>query len=91
MKHHILRGGSAFVCLLAGAVAALGQAPSGVALSASGKIALIDMNTAISRTQEGQQRAKELEVKFVPRVRGLNKNSRKSPTCGTSSVVEATR
>ena len=66
MKHHILRGGSAFVCLLAGAVAALGQAPSGVALSASGKIALIDMNTAISRTQEGQQRAKELEVKFVP-------------------------
>ena len=65
MKHHILRGGSAFVCLLAGAVAALGQAPSG-ALSASGKIALIDMNTAISRTQEGQQRAKELEVKFAP-------------------------
>ena len=65
MKHHILRGGSVFVCLLAGAVAALGQAPSG-ALSASGKIALIDMNTAISRTQEGQQRAKELEVKFAP-------------------------
>ena len=65
MKHHILRGGSVFVCLLAAAVAALGQAPSG-ALSASRKIALIDMNTAISRTQEGQQRAKELEVKFAP-------------------------
>ena len=65
MKHHILRGGSVFVCLLAAAVAALGQAPSG-GLSASGKIALIDMNTAISRTQEGQQRAKELEVKFAP-------------------------
>ena len=65
MKHHILRGGSIFVCLLAGAVAALGQAPSG-ALSAGGKIALIDMNTAITRTQLGQQRAKELEAKFAP-------------------------
>ena len=72
MKHHILRGGSIFVCLLA-AAAALGQAPSG-ALSAGGKIALIDMNTAITRTQEGQQRAKELEVKFAPtstRIEGI--------------------
>ena len=65
MKHHILRGGSVFAFLLASVVVALGQAPSG-ALSASGKMVLIDMNTAISRTQEGQQRAKELEVKFAP-------------------------
>ena len=64
MKHHILRSGSVFVCLMA-AAAALGQAPSG-ALSAGGKIALIDMNTAITRTQLGQQRAKELEAKFAP-------------------------
>ena len=65
MKHHILRSGSVFVGLMAAAVAALGQAPSG-ALSAGGKIALIDMNTAITRTQLGQQRAKELEAKFAP-------------------------
>ena len=64
MKHHILHGGSVFVCLMA-AAAALGQAPSG-ALSAGGKSALIDMNTAITRTQQGQQRAKELEAKFAP-------------------------
>ena len=76
MKHHILRGGSVFVCLLAGAVAALGQAPSG-ALSAGGKIALIDMNTAISRTQEGQQRAKELEVKFAPTSTRINEKQQK--------------
>ncbi len=76
MKHHILRGGSAFVCLLAAAVAALGQAPSG-ALSASGKIGLIDMNTAISRTQEGQQRAKELEVKFAPTSTRINEKQQK--------------
>ena len=65
MKHHILRSGSVFVCFMAAAAAALGQAPSG-ALSAGGKIALIDMNTAITRTQLGQQRAKELEAKFAP-------------------------
>ena len=77
MKHQILRRGSVFVCLLAGAVAAWGQAPSG-ALSASGKIALIDMNTAISRTQEGQQRAKELEVKFAPTSTRIKEKQQKS-------------
>ena len=65
MKHPILRGGSVFVLLLASVVAALGQAPSG-GLTAGGKIALIDMNTAITRTQEGQQKAQELEAKFAP-------------------------
>ncbi len=65
MKHHILYGGSVFVCLVAGAVAALGQTPSGGS-SAAGKMALIDMNTAISKTQEGQQRLKDLEAKFAP-------------------------
>lgn len=73
MKCHILRGGSVFAFLLASVVAALGQAPSG-ALGAGGKIALIDMNTAISRTQEGQQRVKELEAKFAPtsaRIKGI--------------------
>ncbi len=65
MKHHILRGGSLFVCLMAGAVAALGQAPSGGS-TVAGKMALIDMNTAIATTQEGQQRLKDLEAKFAP-------------------------
>ena len=65
MKQQILRGGSGFALLLAGVAAALGQAPSG-GLSANAKIALIDMNTAITKTQEGQQKAKELEAKFAP-------------------------
>ena len=65
MKHQILYGGSVFVCLVAGTVAALGQTPSGGS-TVAGKMALIDMNTAISKTQEGQQRLKDLEAKFAP-------------------------
>ena len=76
MKQQILRGGSVFAFLLAGVVAALGQAPSG-GLGAGGKIALIDMNTAITQTQEGQQEAKELEVKFAPTSTRINEKQQK--------------
>ena len=75
MKQQILRSVSASVCLMAGAVAALGQAPSG--LTAGGKIALIDMNTAITQTQEGQQKAKELEAKFAPKSTGIKEKQQK--------------
>ena len=60
---------------MAGAVAAFGQAPSG--LTAGGKIALIDMNTAITQTQEGQQKAKELEAKFAPKSTGIKEKQQK--------------
>ncbi len=75
MKQQILRSVSASVCLMAGAVAALGQAPSG--LTAGGKIVLIDMNTAITQTQEGQQKAKELEAKFAPKSTGIKEKQQK--------------
>ena len=75
MKQQILRSVSVSVCLMAGAVAAFGQAPSG--LTAGGKIALIDMNTAITQTQEGQQKAKELEAKFAPKSTGIKEKQQK--------------
>lgn len=65
MKYQFIRGLGVIFCLMAGLVVALGQAPSDGS-STGTKIALIDINTAITATQEGKQRATELEAKFAP-------------------------
>ncbi len=80
MNRHLFRGLALAACLLAGLPAAHAQAPAtpaAAATPASGatKVAIINIQDAVTRTQEGQKRLAALQEEYKPKGEALSKQA----------------